>query len=399
MSLLQDNKTLLSGSWDKNVLEWDLNTGQVKRDFLGSRGQISAIEIRPSSSTPIPRDILDRPILNGSINTSAVSAKRAMSTSDGPRTGDRINKDDDDTAGSPSNSLFESNADNASLFGDDGAAPNSALNFEDDDEFSKAIASGIKQNQQLNGDADIEMGGASALSEPAQTTPTSAQPANEPSQAQTLRTTGEGPAAQSNGIPYSAKTPTSASFGFGSGPTNGFANPQDTPESTFLDAAFDGTIRIWDRRQPNPVAKIAPQKTVPPWCMHACWSPDGDSIYVGRRNGTVDEYNVHKGLRDPVRSLKFPGGSGPVSAVRAMPNSRHLVCASYDILRLYDLKDHEATKHANVPFLIVPGHRTGVVSQLYIDATCSFMISTGGNRGWEGTSTEVLLGYEIGIAR
>lgn len=74
--------------------------------------------------------------------------------------------------------------------------------------------------------------------------------------------------------------------------------------------------------------------------------------------------------------------------------------ASYDILRLYDLQDEESAKHARVPFLIVPGHRTGVVSQLYIDQTCSYMISVGGNRGWEGMSTEVLLGYEIGcIAR
>jgi transcriptional activator SPT8 len=68
--------------------------------------------------------------------------------------------------------------------------------------------------------------------------------------------------------------------------------------------------------------------------------------------------------------------------------------ASYDILRLYDLREQENNKSA-VPFLIVPGHRTGVISQLYIDPTCSFMISTGGNRGWEGNSTEVLLGYEI----
>jgi len=70
--------------------------------------------------------------------------------------------------------------------------------------------------------------------------------------------------------------------------------------------------------------------------------------------------------------------------------------ASYDILRLYDLREQEGSKAA-VPYLIVPGHRTGVISQLYIDPTCSFMISTGGNRGWEGANTEVLLGYEIGI--
>jgi transcriptional activator SPT8 len=44
----------------------------------------------------------------------------------------------------------------------------------------------------------------------------------------------------------------------------------------------------------------------------------------------------------------------------------------------------------------VPGHRTGVISALHIDPACRFMISTAGNRGWEGASTEVMLGYEIG---
>ena len=70
--------------------------------------------------------------------------------------------------------------------------------------------------------------------------------------------------------------------------------------------------------------------------------------------------------------------------------------ASNDILRLYDLTE-EQSKHSTVPFLIIPGHRTGTVSQLYLDHACRFLISTGGNRGWEGASTEVLLGYEIGF--
>jgi transcriptional activator SPT8 len=69
--------------------------------------------------------------------------------------------------------------------------------------------------------------------------------------------------------------------------------------------------------------------------------------------------------------------------------------ASYDILRLYDLHQPVA-KHSSVPFLIVPGHRTGVISQLYLDPSCRFLISTAGTRGWEGNSTQVLLGYEIG---
>ena len=71
--------------------------------------------------------------------------------------------------------------------------------------------------------------------------------------------------------------------------------------------------------------------------------------------------------------------------------------ASHDILRLYDLKEQPA-KHSTVPFLIVPGPpRAGVISALHIDPTCKYMLSSAGNRGWEGSSTEVLIGYEIGI--
>lgn len=74
-----------------------------------------------------------------------------------------------------------------------------------------------------------------------------------------------------------------------------------------------------------------------------------------------------------------------------------LSSASHDILRLYDLKAEQTSRHSTVPFLIIPGHRTGVISQLFLDSTCKFMISAGGNRGWEGNTTEVLLGYEINI--
>lgn len=73
-----------------------------------------------------------------------------------------------------------------------------------------------------------------------------------------------------------------------------------------------------------------------------------------------------------------------------------LSSASHDILRLYDLK-HEQTARSSVPFLIIPGHRTGTISQLFVDNACRYMISTSGNRGWEGNTTEVLLGYEIGV--
>ena len=72
--------------------------------------------------------------------------------------------------------------------------------------------------------------------------------------------------------------------------------------------------------------------------------------------------------------------------------------ASYDILRLYDLKEQPSSRHTTVPFLIVPGPpRAGVISALHVDPTCRYMLSAAGNRGWDGSSTEVLIGYEIGI--
>jgi transcriptional activator SPT8 len=71
--------------------------------------------------------------------------------------------------------------------------------------------------------------------------------------------------------------------------------------------------------------------------------------------------------------------------------------ASHDILRIYDVAQSDSARHRTVPFTIVPGHRGGVISSIYLDPTCRFMLSSAGNRGWEGGGTEVLLGYEIGI--
>lgn len=73
--------------------------------------------------------------------------------------------------------------------------------------------------------------------------------------------------------------------------------------------------------------------------------------------------------------------------------------ASHDILRLYDLRETKTFKHSTVPFLIIPGPpRAGVISSLYVDPTSRFMLSAAGTRGWEGTSTEVLIGYEINVS-
>jgi transcriptional activator SPT8 len=418
LTLVPDEKSVLSGSWDKNIFDWDLNNGQTRRSFEGSGGQISAIELRPACGSPFPAHANE--ILPGSDTFSTNLGVRNGLLSNGAP----VPEPQDDVQASPVHeSLFGSDGDAGSLFGDtDGGAFGM-----DGDDGGTALDMSLQGDSMLDGDAshnDVTMSDLNADTFNADSAPAPAvQPPPEikTERDSTTPVNGANGAADSapNGAPppnsaaesslsltsqiqppVDLPPPTSPTLIMSSEPPKPQLDPGQSDENVFLAASIDGTIRVWDRRLPDPVARITPSRGVPPWCMGACWSPNGNRIYAGRRNGTVEEYDIHKARRgwESERSLKFPVGSGPVSAVRAMPNGRHLVCASHDILRLYDLKDASAFKHSSVPFLIIPGPpRAGVISSLYIDPTARYMISAAGTRGWEGTSTEVIIGYEINV--
>ncbi|PGH16780.1 hypothetical protein AJ80_05095 [Polytolypa hystricis UAMH7299] len=412
LALSSDERSLLSGSWDKKIFDWDLNTGTVRRTFAAGSGQISSVEIRPDSSLPVPQESGDVPMTNGTyssnIRPNGATNLSFQNVEDQPpnASGGTL----DQPAASPADSLFGSD----SLFGDgdDGATAEmpsgGTFHVDEDDEFSRALANGIQQSEEDNQANTAEpsatqINGVAPSQEQQQQHPPAATDTS--SDSQTIPSN-SAPETLPNGVPdplvngllphaddleRDTSDPVKAEES-----TQDDQQPTIVSDTTFLSSSIDGTIRVWDRRQQDPVARIPP-RDVPPWCMNACWSPDGNYIYAGRRNGTVQEFSLHKGLRNAERAFRFPQGSGPVTSVKAMPNGRHLICASYDILRLYDLKHEDTSRHSTVPFLIVPGHRTGVISQLYTDTACRFLISTGGNRGWEGASTEVLLGYEISI--
>jgi transcriptional activator SPT8 len=325
LTLAQDEQSVLSGSWDKTINDWDLNTGQVKRKFETSGGQISAIEQRPMSTLPIPQDTETLPSANGTFSSNNAARPRANGSltngAESARAAPVKDEGNEDAPGSPDDSLF---GDKDSLFGDGQENnPSSALPAfgDDDDEFSRAIASGIQQaDEDGQGDLDeIDMGGpVQAPKEQADETVKEplAQANGEPV---TNGVSDSQSTATANGLPHAEdiEKPVGSSFGQAEQPISS--------ETTFFDASMDGTLRIWDRRQSNPVARLSQTRNTPPWCMNACWSPDGNFIYAGRRNGSVDEYSLHKGLREPRRTFKFPNVSGPVSAVRAMPNGKHLI--------------------------------------------------------------------------
>lgn len=242
LTLASDEKSLLSGSWDRNVYDWDLNTGQTRRDFLSNAGQVSGIAFRPFADNwhEVKKDTLTNGMSGGRRSEGGTNGVNGTSRGD-----------DEDAPGSPA----ESTRSFGSLFGDD----------------------------------DDEMGGMS--NSPAAPPPAPPAPV---------------PAPSTDPDPITAPS-------------------SSTDQNIFLASSMDGTFRIWDRRQSSPMATSTPSKGVPPWCMSSCWSTDGNFVYVGRRNGTVEEFSVHKGIGEAVRTMKFPLGSGPVSAVWAMPNGKHLI--------------------------------------------------------------------------
>lgn len=325
ITLNSDEKKFLSGSWDKSIRQWDLNSGKCVTLFSGSSSQISKIQYRPQGL----EDVL-------------ISVNESM---DNLPSGLIINQSNGTTQLNPDNNLsskLDSNNNNSdvdSLFGDD----------DEEDDQQKEKESLDKQNSSLN------------------------------------------------------KTPNIT--------TKTYSN-----DDIFMSSSVDGTINIWDARISSAVLRIGLSEGTPPWCMSSCWSNDGEYIYAGRRNSTVEEFSIrmphkrsHTGqnkdtmVPNVLKLLQFPKISGPVSAISTMPNNDFLLCGSNDNIRLYNLQLYDSNSSASnnkskqaTPFLIIPGHHGGILSHLYCDETGRFMVSASGNRGWgHSTFTDTVLVYEI----
>ncbi|EST09056.1 WD40 repeat [Kalmanozyma brasiliensis GHG001] len=191
------------------------------------------------------------------------------------------------------------------------------------------------------------------------------------------------------------------------------ASSFDAPLSTFskdvmLTTSLSGQVILWDLRCPTYTSPDGPAKgvhslalpsKVPPWCQQAIFNSTGDRVFVGRKNESVDEWD----LRMPsaaryVRSLRLPTGSGPVYSLAAMPNRRHIITGSYDNIRLWDTEfapGPGAAGELKVPFKIVAGHHGASLSSVLVDASCKFLISASGDRGWMGSSTEAVIIHDI----
>ncbi|CAL9729461.1 transcription factor Spt8p [Monosporozyma unispora] len=292
----QHQDKFLSGSWDKRIIEWDLNNGgKVCNEFKGNNSEISSMEYRPLFSSADIKDIMSKSNNNNNTNK--------LNTEAGSEEGD-------DEMGS--------------LFG------------EDDDEEEEKDAKIDEEKDKIE-----------------------RNPADEIS-------------STSLNIVYD--------------------------ESTLMTSGLNGIVHLWDKRDTTkPMVTLERGPGTPPWCMSATWdSQTGDKIYVGRRNACVEEYDLKMATSQPTNAFKLPSISGPVSCVQSMPNGKHILIASRDNIRLFDTTSSQSSSNPS-NFLIVPGHHGGIISNLYIDPTCRYLVSTSGDRGWQGQTTDTVLIYDIDL--
>ncbi|KAI9509637.1 WD40 repeat-like protein [Russula earlei] len=368
LSLQHDERGFFSAGWDGLALQWDLDTGQIARRFVAHGAQLAALAVRPLSSDypnipPQFSQVKNAPNVSASIEHGRLGRPSHSNSGEDPSGVPTGRHTLPLEARAPADADTHSEAD--SLFGDEPDA---------------------------EGQPDDSLD--AAPSAPSQLSVPSAGPAPAPLPA-TLVVPGPKPS------PVPAPAPKNA--------------PQILDASSYatfsqdiiMTAAIDGQVVLWDCRAPSStgygVGRLWMSEKTPPWCLSACWSPNGSQIYAGRRNGTVDVWDVRQlGRSGPadvprlLKTLRNPPSSRMVSCVVAFPDGRHIACACSDNIRLWNAAEAgEVDAKGRMQFKIIPGHHGGMVSQMLVDPSARFLVSASGNRGWHGEATRTVFVHDI----
>ncbi|GAA5895414.1 hypothetical protein JCM8208_006003 [Rhodotorula glutinis] len=378
--------TFLSGAWDGRILNWDLDTGSSTRAFLGHAAQVSSLARRPTHA-PVPLDVGRR----GRASDGDVE----MGEGEG---GEEEDEPREDAPGR----VRADEAAAAAADDDEAAGARGARAGTRSRRASTRAAAAAKKDEAApppsaadeDADADADADGEIDDSVLTNTSPHAALPSRVPDYAKPDR------------IPL-----------VGSSDDLGGA----TSDDVFVSTGLDGTVLLWDRRvgEGRGVVRRWDGYEAPGGergkkegasggrCTSACWSPSGSHLYVARRAPSIQVYDLRQSA--PLSTLALPPSTGPVSAVAALPNGQHLVSASWDCVRLWDVERAMRAAAAGAGgggdggampkgATVVPaGHYGGTVSAMHIDPACRWMFTTSGNRGWDGTSTESLSISEIRV--
>ncbi|KAF5330328.1 hypothetical protein D9619_005640 [Psilocybe cf. subviscida] len=345
-----DEKGFFSAGWDGVAIHWDLNTGQNIRNFTAHNAQLTSICLRPNSTSYFAS--------SGGKGDSQLSGPSGM-----------------DVDSAPKQELSE-----AALYQFDdkqGTAVNMDTDARSDASFDPLFDDDPEESMQteLPVESKLAMPGRSHVQRPS-------------------ALTGRQLAPPPKGAP----------------PLINSSDYQTFSSDILMTAFIDGQVILWDRRMQDNgrgVGRLWMNEKTPPWCLSACWSADGGQIYAGRRNGTVDVWDVRVlGQSGPtntprlLKTLRNPPSSGVVSCVVPFPDGRHIASASVDNIRLWNVAesvevDGISKSKSGVQFKIIPGHHGGYISQMIVDAGGRFLVSASSNRGLHGDSTRTVFVHDI----
>ncbi|KZO95406.1 WD40 repeat-like protein [Calocera viscosa TUFC12733] len=433
LAMAHDEKSFYSGGWDHQTFQWDLNTGQIIRPFQRRRqeegrqqgSQMTVVALRPEGaslvsspgSSPMEEQGLPAgvPQQNGGI---AALTPAEEPPKDGTEPIPQVNGTTTTTNGLFTNPQA-------------GVPPPPGLpdaNAEDN-EFDPLFDAEMDDNSDADADAepdpDHQPGtqAPAAPPQPAQPQPMVNGMVNGRGNAM-VNGHGRGQGDDSSDddatdLPTTARfftniQPQAATQSTASTvPLLGSATYTNFSDNVLMTASVDGQVLLWDTRVQGSVGRLEMHERTPKWCISACWSPDGRYIYAGRRNQSVDMWDLRvlgqrsaTGAPRVLRTIRNPDDSGPVSCVAAFPDGDHIVTASKDNIRLWNVRtafEAEAnplSRRAGVQFKIIAGHHDGIISSILIDATSKFMITASGDRGFNlGDSSRTVLVHEVSPLR
>ncbi|KAH8926990.1 WD40 repeat-like protein [Atractiella rhizophila] len=420
----------VSGGWDGQVLDWDLEKVADEyapvREYRGHKGQISAVEFRPMAATSnggMGWEIGDDPEEWANGETFAINDRKRKRDEDDEEVMARLPslrrppaQNREDALPKIKEEEEESNASYDPLFDDD-----------DDVAGKKIEAKAFEDSVDPSIPAFLHLPGSNPPP-PQHPFPPSSQT---PSNMLALPLNGQRPITPQQSTPSQSQSKTLLGSPLNLHGTN-YPPPPQPParlppadESTsripvvgghnslpplsndvLLSSSIDGSVLIHDRRVPSSSeGGVRRLHVSTPWCASATWGVDGNEIVIGRRNSLIEIFDVRmtgrrwekaKNRNGLIHELKLPASSGIVSCVKVTPDGSHLLSASFDTVRLWNLRTvDEFTKKGKTPFKIISGHHTAFISQMHIDPTCRYFITAAGNRGWEGASTETIYVHEM----
>jgi len=157
-----------------------------------------------------------------------------------------------------------------------------------------------------------------------------------------------------------------------------------------VSSGLDGQTLVWDSRTNEPAAALNPSDPLKPSVYSTCWSPSGETVFCGKKNETLEEWDFRE--RKMIKSQKIMG-YGAVTHLRAFPNGKYLLCSSEKSSRLFDLSPQQANKKTG-NFQILPAH-LGTVCDSFIDNDCSYILTTSGSKGLIGNPDNMTFFHQI----